>query len=434
MVRGFNGVPFVTVQDALGNDVVTYATTLRFDGATLSRDDQTAIITVSGGAFNLSVEDDDVPVASNVNTLNFAGTGVTATDAGGGQVDLTIPGETFTNIPIEDDDVAVVNATTINFAGAGVVVTDAGAGQANVTISGGGSGVAVEQNDVSVVDPATTLNFTGSSVLVTDGGAGQANIGISALDFVPVADDSVFVVNALSLDFIGAGVTVTDGGLGVCDITIPGETFTNIPVEDDDVAIVGATTLNFAGAGVTVTDGGAGQANIEIPGGAGSAEIFSPGPTGGNNSAGNATRGNIFIARENITINSLVGTIDPNVASAEYRGYAMILNGSNVVQSIEKSSIVVLSDIFSLNQKFDLASPLSITSGDRVCIMVGRTNGLGTDPANLAFTSAVWANYGFSNGGINAIAEMQVTDINVSDTILTTANLGAFGIGIYFER
>lgn len=47
---------------------------------------------VAFGSGGVSIEDDGSAEASSVTTLNFTGDGVTASDAGGGQVDINIPG------------------------------------------------------------------------------------------------------------------------------------------------------------------------------------------------------------------------------------------------------------------------------------------------------------------------------------------------------
>lgn len=53
---------------------------------------------------------------------------------------LTYPasgGSSFTGLPIQDEGVSVASATILNFIGAGVTATDAGGGTVDVTIPGG---------------------------------------------------------------------------------------------------------------------------------------------------------------------------------------------------------------------------------------------------------------------------------------------------------
>lgn len=99
--------------------------------------DKIESLSVGGG---IDVEDEGVSETVGATTLNFVGAGVTAADAGGGQVDITIPGGGGGGVDVEDEGVAeATGATTLNFTGAGVTATDAGGGVVDVTIPGGGS-------------------------------------------------------------------------------------------------------------------------------------------------------------------------------------------------------------------------------------------------------------------------------------------------------
>lgn len=69
--------------------------------------------------------------------INWTGAGVTATDQGGGLLQIDIPGGASGNtIILEDESVPVPGGphNTINFVGTGVTVTDQGSGQAQVSI------------------------------------------------------------------------------------------------------------------------------------------------------------------------------------------------------------------------------------------------------------------------------------------------------------
>lgn len=87
-----------------------------------------------GGAGGVIVEDEGVSLGS-FTTLNFAGAGVTATDAGGGVATITIPGG-ITGIVVKDEGVSKGTFQALNFIGAGVTAADAGSGVASVTIPG----------------------------------------------------------------------------------------------------------------------------------------------------------------------------------------------------------------------------------------------------------------------------------------------------------
>lgn len=88
----------------------------------------------NGGASGVAVKDEGTPVAT-ATTLNFVGGSVAATDAGAGQVDVTVTAAA--SLDVKDEGTSVVAATSaLNFTGAGVTVTDGGGGQANVSVPG----------------------------------------------------------------------------------------------------------------------------------------------------------------------------------------------------------------------------------------------------------------------------------------------------------
>lgn len=93
-------------------------------------------------AYNL-VEDEGVALA-RLTTLNFVGSGVTASTAGGKTV-ITIPGVAGSAYDtIEEDGTPLTQRTTLNFVGAGVTCTDdAGNTRTECDIPGGGAGLHV---------------------------------------------------------------------------------------------------------------------------------------------------------------------------------------------------------------------------------------------------------------------------------------------------
>lgn len=122
-------------------------------------DDVVTMVPDSGGGGSLDVEDEGVSEATGVTTLNFTGAGVTATDAGGGVVDVDIPGggggggsgqdrrwnvgSTETTIDEFDDD---------SLAGAWVRVDGTGAASGNVDYSEGADTLAVRNNGGDTAD------------------------------------------------------------------------------------------------------------------------------------------------------------------------------------------------------------------------------------------------------------------------------------------
>ncbi len=121
------------------------------------------------------VEDEGGSTVAAATALNFAGAGVTVTDAGSNEALVTIPGGGLGGIRVEDQGTSVVAAATgMNFAGAGVVVTDAGSGEALVTISGSGEqSIRVEDQagwDPIAADNDPAFDLALAAVLAAGGG------------------------------------------------------------------------------------------------------------------------------------------------------------------------------------------------------------------------------------------------------------------------
>lgn len=162
-----------------------------------------------GGASpsGISVADEGVPISPDpFSTLNFAGNGVVASDAGGGTALITIPGETLL--------------------------------QNNVALPGA---------------PHTTLNFTGGGVELTDLGAGTAKISIPGVVF---ADEGVPLANPphTTVNFVGDGITAVDAGLNTATVTVPRESmysppelwvFNNVGTATPPTAMAASVSQNF---------------------------------------------------------------------------------------------------------------------------------------------------------------------------------------------
>ena len=232
------------------------------------------LIEVSGGAggggiSGVRIEDEGVSTVAAATGINFAGAGVTVTDAGSNEATVTIPGGAGGTIDVEDEGVAVVTSGTLNFTGTGVTATDV-AGVATIDVPAVANTVAVQEEGGAVVTSGT-LNFTGTGVTATNVG-GVATIDVPAApNTIAFQDEGGAVVTSGTVNFVGAGVTTADVG-GVATVTIPGGGggATAVRIEDDGVSVVAtANAINFAGAGVTVADAGSNEATVTIPGGAG---------------------------------------------------------------------------------------------------------------------------------------------------------------------
>ncbi len=127
---GQGGLKTAVVTAAWVRARVSGRTTLTPFSGTLSLGAAADPIVVSG----IDVEDEGTPLANNPHTtLNFVGDGVTATDAGGGVADITIPGD----VAADDEGTPLGRFTTFDFVGSGVTATDAGGGTCQVTVPGG---------------------------------------------------------------------------------------------------------------------------------------------------------------------------------------------------------------------------------------------------------------------------------------------------------
>jgi len=109
------------------------------------------------------------------------------------------------SIAIQEEGTNVVaNANTINFVGSGVTASNVG-GVATVTISGGISGVSVQEEGTNVVASANTINFVGNGVVASNVG-NVATITINSggtpaevVDGKTGTHDIIFVVNLSTL-------------------------------------------------------------------------------------------------------------------------------------------------------------------------------------------------------------------------------------------
>jgi hypothetical protein len=130
-------------------------------------------VTIPAASSGVDVQDEGSPVTGNPHaTINFVGSGVTATDVAG-VATITVP----VGITLQDEGSPVTGNphATLNFVGAGVAATDV-AGVGTITIPGG---ITVQDEGVGIANnPHGTLNFVGSSVTATDV-AGVATITVT---------------------------------------------------------------------------------------------------------------------------------------------------------------------------------------------------------------------------------------------------------------
>lgn len=132
-----------------------------------------------GGASNLSIEEDDTPIASNVTILNFEG-GVSVFDEGSGEVRILISGGDSGgpgSITVQEGLATVASdVTTLNFEGGGISVFEEEAGVATVSLPN--QGVTILEDSGVTAEEVTSINFLGSASVVDDGG-GQVSVTVS---------------------------------------------------------------------------------------------------------------------------------------------------------------------------------------------------------------------------------------------------------------
>lgn len=125
-------------------------------------------LTGGGSSFTLTVQDEGTPLATGATTLNFTGSGVTASGTGATKT-INVPGSTGLTVQDEGTPLAT-DATTLNFVGSGVTATGTGATK-TITVPGGISGITVQDEGTPLSTDATTLNFVGDGVTATGSGA-----------------------------------------------------------------------------------------------------------------------------------------------------------------------------------------------------------------------------------------------------------------------
>ncbi|MEM7806222.1 MAG: hypothetical protein AAF545_15035 [Pseudomonadota bacterium] len=109
-----------------------------------------------GGGGDTAVEDDDTQILAAATTLNFTGTGVTVTDAGSGQANITIPGPAT-------PPTRIVSATAYTAALA----------DANGIINGNNA------SEIAItIPPESSVAFdVGTNIILTQIGAGKCTFG-----------------------------------------------------------------------------------------------------------------------------------------------------------------------------------------------------------------------------------------------------------------
>lgn len=133
-----NEVPgaFVLVMEGTANAGKLFYSTNTTD-PNLDDDNITFAEFASGGSFTLTVQDEGTPLSTGATTLNFTGSGVTASGTGATKT-INVPGG-ISGITVQDEGTPLsTDATTLNFVGDGVTATGSGATK-TITIPAAGT-------------------------------------------------------------------------------------------------------------------------------------------------------------------------------------------------------------------------------------------------------------------------------------------------------
>ena len=330
----------ITYTDGVGNSSVVIqeeganvvsSSTINFvgSGVTATNVGGVATITVASGLSGIAVQEEGSNVVASANRINFVGSLVTASNVAG-VATVTVNGPAVQ----EEGSNVVSSANTINFIGSGVTASNVG-GVATITVSGGGSGITVQEESSTVVATATTVNFLGAGVTAS-------NVGGVAVVTVPGGVNTMYngspvTTPAQTINFVGPLANVTNVGFGTdtTDVVI------GLTVQDESTVVTGNAaigTLNFLGAGVTVTAGATGVANITIPSGSGapgspnaSIQFNDNGSFAGNTYfTFNKTNGNVDMALGNLTVSNGNITGKTNGVTLGYRYLPQTVLSGNV--------------------------------------------------------------------------------------------------------
>ena len=309
-----------------GNVVVGNATGGNLTGANVIFSNS---FTSNGGVVDFATNNPEVLLGDVSNITIGGGTSnyVLITDGAG---NLSWASRTSrSGVTVQEEGTNVLaNATTINFVGSGVTASNV-SNVATITINSGISGIAVQEEGTNVLANATTINFVGSGVTASNVGnvatitiAGGAvagantqlqfndggNFGASSnLTFDKTTSNLTVGSNVLAVNFIGSGAntpTVTSGTnldlIATAGVRVP----SNISLYGGNVSLGAVANLHITGgtANYVLTTDGAGNLSWSAGGGSGANGT----PAGSNTQVQYNNNGN-FGASSGFTFDSTTG-------------------------------------------------------------------------------------------------------------------------------
>lgn len=212
---------------------------------------------------NISVADEGTVITTNVESFNFVGNGVVASNVGNA-VTITIPGSDATGLTTYDEgNLLTLNTQSYNFVGEGVTATNVG-NAVTVTV---GPGIAYLYSGSFYFDSATivTVGFNSNSTLPIQVASTE---GFSNSGYIRIEKEVIRYTGKTATSFTGItrGQAGSNGathaaGVGVAQAQVA-EAGVPHQVQIDTTAISNNVTLDPATGNVTI--GGAGTYNLQF--------------------------------------------------------------------------------------------------------------------------------------------------------------------------
>lgn len=375
--------------------------------------------TNAAGGGGIEVKDEGSSILNPATILNFIGAGVTASNAGGGQVDIAIPG-----------------------GGGGGDSTPTGWEVAyDQTISVGVANIDVDVSNyddiiVSFVDVTTATNGSRSILVSTDGGATywttSGNYRWYSFSGV-LTNNTTVAVHAVSTTAARGGLFLMSG-LRSSTSFKPWQTPNNS--DHGDGIFVGSllpvTNIRLfnspTGSAGNLTGGRViiyGRRN-------GSGTNYLGSDVGWNSTTSTsqgATVGNVFTATASATIGALEFIIVPPSAGIVYRAVVAELDGSNNVVAVSIGDVTWTSPDTALQTaRVAFTSPPVLTAGKRYLIGVNRSGG--ANNASVGVQAGNTGPFGYSMQGItyDGYAELQQATPAIGGAVTLTVSPYRFAI------
>lgn len=250
-------------------------------------------------------------------------------------------------------------------------------------------------------DPPDPLRFNVSIVSTKDGTptpeflrqwnrqrAVNVTVDDVTVDLTALEDD---VTDIQDVDVV-AGVGLSGGGniSGPADVTVDLEDTAVTPGTYGNATNSAQITVDQQGritaaTNVPITGGGSGGGS---GGGGGTGYLQSTVGYMSDNTSGSAFafKGHAITPDEDIDIRRVGALLEP-VSGADYEAVIATLNGSDEVTAVSRSTSFTTTNTALRSIMFDFASDVSLVSGTTYAIMVGRTDGAGTETLDIVAES-----------------------------------------------